>query len=60
MGSRKNTRYVNLEIDALTWGARKAGMSYGRYVSQIDEREKGRVIREYKKEKAITDQIVKK
>ena len=58
MGSRKKTRYVNLEIDALTWGARKAGMTYGRYVSEIDEREKARVIKAFKQERAISDEMI--
>ncbi len=56
MGVKKKTKYANLEIDALTWGARKAGMSYGRYVSTIEEREKNRVIKAFKKEKNIKEE----
>jgi len=54
---RKKYRYVNMEIDALAWGARKAGMSYGRYVSIIGEREKKRVIEAFKTERAIKDHV---
>ncbi len=56
---RKKCRYVNMEIDALAWGARRAGMSYGRYVSTIGEREKERVIKAFKIEKGIKDNVEK-
>ena len=54
MGKKNSIpKHPNIEIDALTWGAKRKSLSYGQYVSQIDEEEKERIIQEFKKHKKI-------
>ena len=50
MGStkRRYTSGTNIELTALSIAARRAGMTYGKFIIRLTAEEKHRIIREYK------------
>ena len=44
---RKSNKAVNLELEALSFAARNAGMSYGLFMTRTTAAERQTIIREY-------------
>lgn len=56
---RKDNRIVNLELTALSLAAKKAGMSYGKFVAQITAEERLSIILEYKEMLSVVQHMDK-